>query len=95
MVTVETSAHVGPDGILRVETPVGLRDQDVRVVLVVQEEPSGTSAGARPAAGNSLEERLKAAGLYSGPKGPWNPVPYEPPELPGPPISETLVNDRR
>ncbi len=41
MVTITKSVHVGPDGILRVETPVDERDKDVRVTLVVQAEPEG------------------------------------------------------
>ena len=96
MVTVETTTHIGSDGILRLETPVAMRDQDVRVVLVVQEEPPGKATGGKADAGDkSVEERLKAAGITSPPKGAWHAVPYEPLELPGPPISETLVNDRR
>ena len=95
MLTVETSAHVGPDGMLRVETLVGIRDQDVRVVLVVQEEPPEKAGGSKADAGKSVTERLKAAGIVSPSAGAWNPVPYEPLEIPGPPLSETLVQDRR
>jgi hypothetical protein len=96
MLTVETTTHIGSDGILRLETPVAIKDHDVRVVLVVQEEPPATSAEKKPGeVRTSVAERLKAAGIISPPKGAWNAVPYEPPDIPGPPISETLVNDRR
>jgi len=98
MVTLETAAHVGSDGILslRLETPSGMRNQDVRVVLLLQEEPSAKTGEAKAtASAANLDERLRAAGIVSPPKGPWNAVHCQPPELPGPTISETLVNERR
>jgi hypothetical protein len=36
MYSLQLKAHVGKDGILRLETPVNLQDADVEVVLVVQ-----------------------------------------------------------
>lgn len=33
-------AHVGKDGILKLETPIGLTETDVEVVLVVQSLPT-------------------------------------------------------
>jgi hypothetical protein len=43
MQTIRKSAHVGPDGILRVEAPVEHRDTDVQVVLIV--EPASSAGG--------------------------------------------------
>jgi hypothetical protein len=36
MYSLQLKAHVGKDGILRLETPIDLQDADVDVVLVVQ-----------------------------------------------------------
>jgi len=99
MVTIETTTHVGADGILRVEAPVALRNQDVRVVLVVQAHPSQRNDGEQEPAtrDGAREARLKVAGIIPPPKGAWNSVPVEALalEIPGSSISETVVNDRR
>lgn len=39
MQTLTLTAHVGADGILRLEVPIGLTDTAVEVVLVVQPRP--------------------------------------------------------
>lgn len=36
METIKLKAHIGEDGILRLEVPTGLSAQDVEVVLVMQ-----------------------------------------------------------
>jgi len=93
---IETTAHIGPDGMLRVEVPVDDRDKDVRVAVVVE-----SMAGQFPARQGNLDKwaefraRLEAHGLRVPP--PWidNPGEISPIALPGPSASEALISDRR
>ncbi len=41
MQTIELHSRVGPDGILKLEVPVAVKDTDVDVVVVVQPKTSG------------------------------------------------------
>ena len=40
MRVIETTAYVGNDGMLRLEVPLDQRNQDVRIALVVESEPT-------------------------------------------------------
>jgi len=97
MQTIETTAHVGSDGILRVEAPVAIKNQDVCVVLVIQRVSNEARPGARKkraAEAAKEKERIHPNLAFLRTSG-WVPDPYEPLVLPGPSASETLVNDRR
>jgi len=37
MKSIQLKSHVGTDGVLRLETPVGFTDKDVEIILVVNE----------------------------------------------------------
>ena len=37
MKSIQLTSHVGSDGVLRLETPVGLAEKDVEVILIVSE----------------------------------------------------------
>jgi hypothetical protein len=54
MTTIETTAHVGPDGVLRLEVPTGQANQDLQVVLEFHSRP----AAAAPEAGESAPPDL-------------------------------------
>jgi hypothetical protein len=51
MHTIQTTSHVGPDGMLKLSVPVGIVDADVQVTVVV--EPM---ASAQPLSGADREE---------------------------------------
>jgi hypothetical protein len=36
MTTIQTKSHVGPDGLLRLTLPVGLKDADLDVTVIVR-----------------------------------------------------------
>lgn len=103
--TIETTAHVGPDGILKLEVPVTQRDQNVNVTLVVQPEvPPGGSAALRPTLEHlrrhgELRAKLRAIGaedkIRLAPPGPRHDLALEPVELSGPAASQLLIEDRR
>lgn len=42
METFKFKTHVGSDGILKLEVPVGIRDADCEVVIVFTEQPKTT-----------------------------------------------------
>ena len=44
MKAVQFHSHVGADGVLKIEVPVGMMDADLDVVVVVS--PAGAAAGA-------------------------------------------------
>jgi hypothetical protein len=47
MHSIKLDAHVGPDGTLRLDIPVGLANQDVEVIVVIQpRHPAAT--GVKP-----------------------------------------------
>ncbi len=39
METVKTKAHIGSDGLLRLELPINIANREVEIVIVVQPEP--------------------------------------------------------
>ena len=94
MQVIETTAHVGPDGMLRLEVPTDQKNQDVQIALVVEpvRPQMEGSTGDRWA---PIRERLVAAGLSVPPPGLQNAGRVEPVELQGPTASEILVGDRR
>jgi hypothetical protein len=47
MHSIKLDAHVGPDGTLRLDIPVGLANQDVEVIVVIQPRRPAM-AGAKP-----------------------------------------------
>ena len=96
MQVIETTAHVGEDGMLRLEMPLEQRNQDVRVAVVVESTPPRLSASAATSdKWSSVRGQPGAAGLRVPPPGVDNPGPVEPVALPGPAASQMLVNDRR
>ncbi len=94
MKVIETTAHVGSDGMLRLEVPLQRRDQDVHVAVVVESPatPPPASAADRWA---PLRTSLEAAGIRVPAPGVDNAGPVEPVSLPGPSASEMLIRDRR
>jgi hypothetical protein len=94
MRVIETTAHVGSDGMLRLEVPLEQRDGDVQVAVVVESSPAlpPTSAADKWA---PIRSHLEAAGMRVPPPGLGNAGPIEPVSLPGPPASELLIRDRR
>ncbi len=78
MSTIQLSAHVGSDGVLRLEVPVTERDRDVDVILVVraQDEPpqregavpgqSGMADVASLVGENGVSIRFPPPGGWSG-----------------------------
>jgi hypothetical protein len=97
MQTIETTAHVGPDGILRVEAPVAVKDKDVSVVITLRLAKRTTGRNERKKEASVKRKNAKrepALGdLRSWPR--WKPSPYVPLALPGPSASDMLVSDRR
>ncbi|MDL5056251.1 hypothetical protein [Geitlerinema calcuttense] len=43
MESIKVRQHIGQDGILHLEIPVGLREQDVEVMVIYQSVPSLTT----------------------------------------------------
>lgn len=37
MTTIQLHSHVGPDGVLKIEVPLGMKDADLDVVLIVNQ----------------------------------------------------------
>jgi hypothetical protein len=94
MRVIETTAHVGSDGVLRLAVPVAQRDRDVHVALVV--DSAGPAASASPAdTWASVRPALEIAGIRVPPPGVDNPGAVKPLSLPGPSASEMLIRDRR
>jgi hypothetical protein len=57
MDTIKLRSHVGPDGILKLEGPVGVKDTDLDVVVNVGPVGNGTAA-------KTPEERGWPAGFF-------------------------------
>jgi hypothetical protein len=91
---IETTAHVGPDGMLRLQVPVEQPNRDVQVALVIESPPTPTPT---PVADRwaAVRARLEAGGIHVPPPGLDNPGSVEPESLPGPSASEILIRDRR
>ena len=96
MRVIETTAHVGPDGMLRLEVPLDERNQDVRVAVVVESAPTRSSQPERSDdKWAAVRSQLEAAGFRVPPPGCTNSGPVNPIDLPGPSASEMLISDRR
>ena len=93
MQIIEATAHVGGDGILRLEVPVAQRDRDVQVALVVESPPAPAAPGVDKWA--AVRARLEAGGIHVPPPGSGRLEPFELIALPGPTASEILIRDRR
>ena len=91
---IETTAHVGSDGMLRVEVPIEQRDRDVNVALII-ESPSAAVPKASIDKWASVRNRLEIGGLRVPLPGLDNPGPVEPESLPGVSASQVLIRDRR
>jgi hypothetical protein len=100
MRALETSAHVGSDGILKLELPVGEADRDVQVVVVIEAQrgtETNPASQERASSNRAASVRKEVPGVRFPDAGSWNLCPVEPLRLqkPGPSASEMLVNDRR
>ena len=96
MQVIETTAHVGEDGMLRLEMPLEQHNQDVRVAVVVESTPPRLPASVSTEdKWSAVRGKLGATGLRVPPPGVDNPGPVEPITLPGPSASQMLINDRR
>lgn len=82
MHTLETTARTGSDGVLRLELSTGQPDQTMEVVIV-----------AHPLGPNEEQSRLLKAGIR--PPIRWNDREPVGLRLGDPPVSQTLVEDRR
>lgn len=72
MQTLTLKSHVGEDGILHLEVPIGLQNQSVEIVLVVQSVPSVelnvAEDNAQPETAATLDTFFaKTAGAWEGP----------------------------
>lgn len=102
MATIETTANVGPDGVLRLEMPIGRAGQTVKVVLEVLPQ---LPAPIPPAQLTPVAEDdpwrdyratpVEAEGIALPPPGRRKYRPVVPVDLPGPSASEILIRDRR
>jgi hypothetical protein len=82
MHTLETTAHTGSDGVLRLEVPTGRPNQTMEVVVI-----------AHVLGEEEQESRLLKQGIR--PPTRWNDREGLPLQLGDPPVSETVVEDRR
>jgi hypothetical protein len=96
MRVIETTAHIGDDGMLRLEMPLEQRNEDVRIAVVVESAPLRSP---KPEAivdkWAAIRAQAGASSLRVPPPGVDNPGPVEPVTLPGPSASEMLISDRR
>ena len=96
MRVIETTAHIGDDGMLRLEMPLEQRNEDVRVAVVVASAPlRSITPEAVVDRWASIRVEAGACGLRVPPPGVDNPGPVEPGRLPWPSASEMLISDRR
>ena len=96
MRVIETTAHIGNDGMLRLEMPLDQPNQDVRVAVVVESAPPFASAPEAIAdKWVSIRGQAGVSGLRVPPPGLDNPGPVEPVTLPGLSASQMLINDCR
>jgi len=102
MQVIETTAHVGSDGMLRIAVAMNeRRDQDVRVAVVVDSSPrqsdfvpdDKSSPVADPWAAYSA--KLEAAGVAVPPVDSWSTRTTEVLRFDGIPVAQSLVEDRR
>jgi hypothetical protein len=101
MRVIETTARVGPDGILRLQVPIEQRDADVRVAAVVESAPPRPAMPLTDVKSASNDPRaryrgqLRSAGVDVPKADSWSTRQAEPLRFEGPPASQTLVEDRR
>lgn len=82
MESIKLQSHAGPDGILKLEVPVGLSDMDYEVVVIVQPVESISPNLAEPAS-LSPEELGWPPGFFEQTEGSLEDDPIErPPQLP-------------
>lgn len=46
MQSIRLNSHIGPDGILKLEVPVGMADTDIEVMVIMQPLPKKPAAAA-------------------------------------------------
>ena len=96
MRVIETTAHVGSDGMLRLEVPVEERERDVRVTVVMESPQPGLPNQASPVdRWASCRTKLESAGIRVPPPGVDNSGPVKAVVLPAPSASQVLISDRR
>ncbi len=96
MQVIETTAHVSPDGMLRLELQAGQPNQEVQVAVVVEPIPPQAPNSPQPDdRWASVREKFVAAGFRVPAPGLNNIAPIRPIELPGISASELLIGDRR
>ncbi len=69
MISVKTTAHVGPDGTLTLAVPTPLRETDVEVMVVVQPVALTKEHGWPPGFFESTFGSLKDDPIERGPQG--------------------------
>ncbi|HET6250291.1 MAG TPA: hypothetical protein VFE47_21555 [Tepidisphaeraceae bacterium] len=92
---IETTAHIGSDGMLRLEVPLEQRNRDVRVAVVVESAIAQQRSEPVDDQWAGVREKAKSAGIHTPPAGVVNCGPVEPIVLPGRSASEILISDRR
>ena len=81
MQTINVKSHIGPDGILRLELPVDWRDQDVHITVMISELPG--------------DAQSPHNNIHWPKHGSWNSKIPTRIVVDGPPVSQTLIADRR
>ena len=69
MISVKTTAHVGPDGTLTVAVPTSLREMDVEVTLTVQPAAAPADRGWPPGFFEATAGDGQGEPLERGPQG--------------------------
>lgn len=59
MESIKVRQHIGPDGVLHLDIPVGITGQDIDVVVIYQPVPSETEASTVNSSPNASTEMLK------------------------------------
>lgn len=100
MVTLKATAHVGPDGLLRLELPFPQTDLDVKVTLMVEEQaasmPPETKDRWKKHRDAAARDPERWAGIRIPAPGSWNREQPEPILIEGDvSVSEQLIRDRR
>jgi hypothetical protein len=96
MTAIQTTVHVGSDGMLRLAVPIQERDRDLTVTVTF--DPTNRVSVPAANGGSDLtaeRQRLVAAGIRV-PTSRASTVRMMPPlDLAGRPVAETLIEDRR
>ncbi len=93
MDAIEITAHIGPDGVLRLELPVSEKDRDVDVTVVVRPQ----DASPRRSAESVCSRGESGPSILLPSPGSWNQETVVPLDLGTSELSasEMLVRDRR